>query len=453
MHFDSSVRDVLVQRLDALNHDLALATAELFGELAALNQQLVLERLVLTDLRRAVPTLLAEAGPLAVVAPEQGDADAPTTDADAPATDADAPATDPTPALDETDALKPPQLPSLVTVACSTAQDDLLRLLRDAEYVTLDATYTSYLLDAQHQVIASMLTYETWGDAWWQAHVPEGAATDPARPTPACPFLDALLRKLQASLSQAGSMNLAVTGTLTRLSQCGNPLVHAYLFPRSVLQQQDAPARWQSLASTLATLWEHARRRAAKVPEFEAAVAAARKRLVDDLGGQQASPPRGRLPRAQDRMMFTFSKERRMFIEAFVLLEEFVKEVSAVLDAKRVVVGRIGADAQAQASQRRPPEPEDELDKAPAPEAGAGGMPPDDDTAMLFAMNPLTDAVDGGSLEAFVAGITAPGVAVGVGVAVGDGGEGEVEAGAGAGAAAGAGADAPPAADAVADDS
>ena len=161
-------------------------------------------------------------------------------------------------------------------------------------------------------------------------------------------FLSVLFDKLDDMLETSSDENLLMTGILAKLAQHPHDILHAYLFslplttsqfssacasPASPRKQlKDAPgAAWcvhksgvRNLSRTLKSVWENARTRAEEIKGFDDHLARVMARMGVRGGGQmEESSGKAAYPYPLDG-----------FLEAYIILEEFLKEIAAILQAR-----------------------------------------------------------------------------------------------------------------------
>lgn len=126
-------------------------------------------------------------------------------------------------------------------------------------------------------------------------------------------FLRTLVHVLEAALDKPFAINLLVTSVLSRLAQCPHPLLHGYMLdPR--LRTADGV---RSFVDVLSAVWGEARSRANAMPDFERRLADVRARLgagYNSVGVEAMDVVR--------------------YLQAVVVLDEFIRELVAVSQAK-----------------------------------------------------------------------------------------------------------------------
>jgi hypothetical protein len=102
-------------------------------------------------------------------------------------------------------------------------------------------------------------------------------------------LLAALLDRLERLLDHSLEGNLVLTGTLAKLAQWPDPLLHMALFderPRDFSRTVQPFPR--SMRRTLVEVWVDARKRIERIPQFEDKLASMRKELGADKVGEAA---------------------------------------------------------------------------------------------------------------------------------------------------------------------
>lgn len=384
--FPATVFTTLLARLDAPNEELAQSTAGLFAELLAVNSDVAMDRMILSTLAPYAGVLEEQVwrGPsweqLGIVSGEEVDAassaagdgassggeeDSPGAAARAQGVDAAGPTRVPStaallsPSLAMAALFSPPHGAARLHVntggsisvakrspSASVASEDVCSVVSAMSEPTVDPVEVqAYVMDAEKGVLSAAVAFGSWtgGKDWCRSSGSPvsraGAAVGGAAALgPRCPFLEAVLHKLGSMLTRPKASNLVLTGIIAKVAQCPDPLVHAYLFPAAALRGDPAP--WPNVVTTLRKLWEEALRRAARIPDFGVAVRAARARFVAEVEDTSVAARRT-LDMEAARACATLPRERRVFIEAYVVLEEFVKEVTALLDVRCRILSHI----------------------------------------------------------------------------------------------------------------
>ena len=154
-----------------------------------------------------------------------------------------------------------------------------------------------------------------------------------------------LLHKLERLLDQSLGLNLVLTGVLSRLAQCPQPLLHMSLFgdsfgPGELGSVLGVPTRLKrdvrTVTAVLQQVWAEARRRASHVEDFPGRLADTRKTLGVDGGELAGDAAWGGGPGEMKDSLEAdqFHVAEKNFLEAYVLLEEFLKELASTLEAK-----------------------------------------------------------------------------------------------------------------------
>jgi len=172
-------------------------------------------------------------------------------------------------------------------------------------------------------------------------------------------FLTVLLNKLERMLDSSLEENLLLTGILAKLAQCPHRVIHSYLYEESIpvkdfraafdgrpyemttfdAEQGDTllsiKPNVRTLANALATVWKEAQERAQDLePEFKQHHEWTRLQLgADGEFSPDIGADHGLLKVLSGSSDFGPSKQR--FVRAYVVVEEFLKELASVLQAKQ----------------------------------------------------------------------------------------------------------------------
>lgn len=312
---------VLVERLDELSEPLAVATLDLFAELLALNDQRVFQHLC------SIPPAAA-AGEGAGGEGGEGDEDGAAPPAGLTERSVGVSATPPR--LGRTTATTPVVAsPALATEGLKVASSDaFVSLFPGSPAPTIgddgsvDASFGAYYVDAERQLTASAPAYALWGDE----ERGDGATSPPPTGQDGHRFLQIVLNKVSTMLRQSIAMNVALTGVLSALTRCPRQGVHAYLFGEPSGEARDADRG--ALLKVLEAVWRDAQRRASRIPMFAECLANTRARLgVDAPGAGPQVPVRPEVLKKHQRLL-----------EAYVVVEELLKELTCILQAKRALV-------------------------------------------------------------------------------------------------------------------
>ena len=282
-----------------------------------------------------------------------------------------------------TDALKSPSsvfldgFPGSPTPAPGTASRPLI--------------FEDYLTDAHTQSVARMAAYwssDLFGEtqsagaglspstsaqsrrAGSGSGIDQAAAAAASAPAPAeyveGSFLGAIYDKLEGMLDETLDENLALTAILAKLAQCPHQGLHDALtwdgVEEGVKEEMGNGAsgsgveKRRSLVLVLREVWQEAQERAAETPGFDEAIQAHRLRLgtnngakegVDGAGaGEAVGGVSGATQAASDRPSDAGRASvpvQSSFCEGYIVLEEFVKEMSAIIQAR----GELGVVAAA----------------------------------------------------------------------------------------------------------
>mmetsp|Transcript_8012 Transcript_8012/g.12930 ORF Transcript_8012/g.12930 Transcript_8012/m.12930 type:complete len:799 (+) Transcript_8012:169-2565(+) len=170
-------------------------------------------------------------------------------------------------------------------------------------------------------------------------------------------FISLLFNKMERMLDNSLEENLVLTGILAKFAQCPHKLLHSYFYDESISGPDFAAAcdgmaygerfskqskidllavkkSVRTPSSVLATVWKEALERADDVmPEFEQQ----RKQTRTSLGVDSVLNEAGE----EDYLICSNSAEegcspsRLRFIQAYIVLEEFLKELASILQAKQ----------------------------------------------------------------------------------------------------------------------
>lgn len=163
-------------------------------------------------------------------------------------------------------------------------------------------------------------------------------------------FLDAIYDKLEGMLDETMDENLVLTSILSKLLQCPNQLVHDCLM-RDVgkaeatiedgkeVQDKANPSGTtvRSLVSVLRDVWQEAQERSADMDGFQEAVNAHRIRLGTTSVEESSNAVKEiQTTGVVDRISSGIAADRSpsQFCEGFIVLEEFLKELSAIIQAR-----------------------------------------------------------------------------------------------------------------------
>eukprot|EP00941_MAST-03F_sp_MAST-3F-sp1_P003387 g3387.t1 len=169
-------------------------------------------------------------------------------------------------------------------------------------------------------------------------------------------FLRVFLDKLERFLDGTMEESLALTGVLSKLVQSPNEILYSFLFSTpgegqcrniedafatadadsdididgNVGMQSHHEITERSLLTVLKDLWREASRRKMRIENFDNRLDATR----DRLGVNPLMQGKNALVQADD---FDVDIRSRKFIEAYVVLEEFIKEVSSAVQAREML--------------------------------------------------------------------------------------------------------------------
>jgi len=159
-------------------------------------------------------------------------------------------------------------------------------------------------------------------------------------------FMNLIMNKLERLLDTSFQENLQLTAIIATLAQCPHALLHSYIYDTEIsaaeLEQacegnlssvskfslkQDSVFRLRtdvrSVSRILSSVWTEAAERAEDMGQgFESHRMAVVKALSPDASDQH-------------QLSDLYSETRQSFVQAYVVLEEFLKELSSILQAKQ----------------------------------------------------------------------------------------------------------------------
>lgn len=184
-----------------------------------------------------------------------------------------------------------------------------------SEIVGGGAGYDSYLVDAQHQVTIYKAACKEWSQN----------TLVPTQPLPYVGlFMEQILTKLGKSLDQDLDMNLVVTGLFAKL--CYYPILAFTLYLMS--HQPNVAPNVPTLYGTIEKLLQDIETRAKSFVNITACIERARVEMAEPTPNYDHSF--NKVPNAE----LEFNPKR--FLQAVIVLEEFCKELAAILQAKVV---------------------------------------------------------------------------------------------------------------------
>jgi hypothetical protein len=147
-------------------------------------------------------------------------------------------------------------------------------------------------------------------------------------------FMCALYDKLEGMLDESLDENLVLTEIFAKLAQCPDQRVQGLLIweqdMNETSQKNDGDKARRSLVTVLKTVWLEAQERVDEVDNFEEAIEAHRLRLGTILEGRNKDSDGG----SSRRNVGSGIKAQSTFCEGYIVLEEFVKEISAIIQAR-----------------------------------------------------------------------------------------------------------------------
>jgi hypothetical protein len=138
-------------------------------------------------------------------------------------------------------------------------------------------------------------------------------------------FLDILFNRLENMLEHSLEANLVLTEVLSKLALSTVPSLHDFLF-----ETQEILPGIRTLKSILKDLWKEAQTRAGRIRGFD--------RKIQDIRvtmGVVSSSEGG--ANGSSISDFDVDVSHMKFMEAYVVLEEFLKELSCISQAKHMV--------------------------------------------------------------------------------------------------------------------
>ena len=147
-------------------------------------------------------------------------------------------------------------------------------------------------------------------------------------------FMCALYDKLEGMLDESLDENLVLTEIFAKLAQCPDQRVQDLLVwegdeeGKEGKEGDEGESDRRSLVNVLKSVWVEAQERVAEVDRFEEAIDAHRIRLGTVLEGRRESDGEGGGSGGNR------TKVQSSFCEGYVVLEEFVKEISAIIQAR-----------------------------------------------------------------------------------------------------------------------
>lgn len=267
-------------------------------------------------------------------------------------------------------------------MASSTSAQDVFALFKGPYTVWPDSdthpSFVPYLADAEELHIHLMLRSCNGPSLPLQATVPAPTSTSaaPASPsanstppaiasistTPASSetadaasdtddkgelglFLSLLFNKLENALDNTQAENIELTGVLSKLCQFHDEAVHRHFFDLSVLNPdakttedlmaRSVPQTARSFTSVLLQLWSDAQERADRVPDFQQKLE--RTRSLLGVPGDDGTVDDRAENLEEDASSFDSNFGQQRLLEAYVVLEEFIKELAAIVQARRNV--------------------------------------------------------------------------------------------------------------------
>ena len=154
-------------------------------------------------------------------------------------------------------------------------------------------------------------------------------------------FMCALYNKLEGMLDRSLDENLTLTEIFAKLAQCPDQRVQNLLIWEKKDNDNDNDnnndndndndngnkMERRSLVLVLKSVWQEAQDRVNEVDNFDGAIEAHRVRLGTIMEGRHGDRDTPKASRNNTKMQSSFC-------EGYVLLEEFVKEISAIIQAR-----------------------------------------------------------------------------------------------------------------------
>ena len=340
MPVEEKVRATLVHRINSQASAVSERTLELFSALLDSADAFVLHNLILRnlgcELRAAEHPAPPPASPV-----EAADADADTDEnpSVAPSTPSSssaaqaargklAAATSPvTPLGLASRSLGTPRTP---VTPITTATPDAARFLNEipgsprpkAGESSTPSVFDEYLADAHTQSFTRLVSL--W-DSMAHAHGTHSAGVDESTVDIADggSFLSGVFDKLECMLDNTFDENIILTEVLSKLAQSPHGALHMYLFAEG--------GERRSLVSVLKQTWTEALERSERIKNFDRRIEAMRQSLGAHRGDADAES----MPIYDDGA----SEEDKAFIKNYIILDEFLKETAAILQARKEIFG------------------------------------------------------------------------------------------------------------------
>lgn len=301
---DHKLRHTLIQRCDHLSDEVSIETLKLFEVLLDKPCEVVLNNLVLRNLRSRKY----------FCAPAVINGGTSTTSNGPVAENLAVPPAPSTPPLTP-DGLGSPQIvEDIDRDEVEQVVNSFILLVPDeikTSALTGDSGYDTYLKDAHRQ--CSQRSLQTSCFDWPVTSVPAPDVEDNREAFYEGAFLNMLFKKLQRLLDQPYEVNLQVTSVIALLSQFRHPQLQEYLLTATLPLTPGC----RTLHLTLQNVIQDLKGRIQRLPNFQRNVIAVRRQLM----GMAMLPE-------------TKSLSESNLLEAAIVLEEFCKEVAAIAFVK-----------------------------------------------------------------------------------------------------------------------
>eukprot|EP00026_Physarum_polycephalum_P002650 Phypoly_transcript_02658.p1 GENE.Phypoly_transcript_02658~~Phypoly_transcript_02658.p1 ORF type:complete len:878 (+),score=129.95 Phypoly_transcript_02658:74-2707(+) len=181
--------------------------------------------------------------------------------------------------------------------------------------------YDSYLVDAQHQITIYKAACKDWSML----------SAVPTQPVPYVGmFMENIFTKLGKSLDQDLDMNLILTGLIAKLCYCPALALTVYLLNHQPNVAENVPTLFGSIEKVL----QEIEQRSKSFVNILACIERARNEMAEPNPNYDHSY--NKVPNTE----LEFNPKR--FLQAVIVLEEFCKELAAILQAK--IVSGLGAE-------------------------------------------------------------------------------------------------------------
>lgn len=190
-----------------------------------------------------------------------------------------------------------------------------------AEMVGGGVGYDSYLVDAQHQITIYKAACKDWS---MQSAIPTQPLTYVGM------FLEQIFSKLGKALDQDLDLNLILTGLIAKLCYCPALVMTMYLLSH----QANVAANVPTLYGTIEKVLQDIEQRSKSFVNILACIDRARSEMAEPNPNYDHSY--NKVPNTE------LEFNPKLFLQAVIVLEEFCKELAAILQAK--IVSGLGAE-------------------------------------------------------------------------------------------------------------